>query len=370
MFGPRVGGGGLGRYVAELVNHLQEIDHENEYVIFLKKENFHEFVVKGPNFSKRMVDVHWYSLKEQFVMLREVTSAKVHFMHYPHWNIPVFSPVPFIVTIHDLILLDEPRSARTTTKGTLIHGIKQVGFRIALERAVHGSRHIIAISEATKRSILNHFKVKSQKITVIHNGVTEPASGKGISLRNLGVIEPYILHIGNHYPHKNLSLLLDAFAAFLPTHPDVQLVFAGKYDEFAKRLVAQADTLGIPRESLRFLNLPSDDELGALYRNTSLLVNPSRIEGFGIPPLEALYCGVKVMAANTTSMPEILKDAVRYIDPNDVEDMAQVMEDAFDKPELWKGMKEKGKELVKDYDWKKAAKQTLETYLLHGPRRL
>ena len=117
-FGPRVGGGGLGRYVSELVNHLQEIDHDNEYVIFLKKENFHEFVVKGPNFSKRLLDVPWYSAAEQYVVPKEVALAKVHFMHYPHWNVPLFSSTPFIVTIHDLILLDDPQSARSTTSSS------------------------------------------------------------------------------------------------------------------------------------------------------------------------------------------------------------------------------------------------------------
>jgi glycosyltransferase involved in cell wall biosynthesis len=369
-FGPRVGGGGLGRYVAELVNHLQEIDGNNEYVIFLKKENFHEFVLKRPNFSKRLVDVPWYSAAEQFVMPREIALSKVNFMHYPHWNVPVMSRVPFVVTIHDLILLDDPHSARSTTRGAFVHGVKYAAFRLCLEKAVHSSRHIIAISEATKRSILSHFNVSPQKITVIHNGVSMPGSGKGISLRGLGVMEPYLLYVGNNYPHKNLETLLEAFAAFLPGHPETQLVFAGKYDEFSRRLEALALKLAIPKTSLRFLNLPTDEELGALYRNARLLVFPSRLEGFGIPPLEALSVGTPVMASNTSSMPEVLGETVRYVDPDDSEDMASVMSDAMDRSDLWKTLSKKGIEHAKGFSWEKAAKQTLETYLLHGPRRL
>lgn len=369
-YGPRVGGGGLGRYVAELVNHLQELDRQNEYVIFLKKENFHEFVVKRPNFSKRLLDVPWYSLAEQRIIPREVAAAKVDMMHYPHWNVPLFSRVPFVVTIHDLILLEDPASARSTTKGALVHGLKTAGFRIVLEHAVHGSRHIITVSEATKRSILNHFRVKAQKISVIHNGVTKPSEGRGVALRNLGVIEPYILYVGNHYPHKNLSTLLESFAAFLPRHSSVQLVLAGKFDEFSRRLAAEADALSIPRESIRFLNLPSDEEIGALYRHASLLAYPSRIEGFGIPPLEALASGTKVMASNIPALQEVLGDAVRYVDPEDSEDMASVMTDAFDQPDKWAGLKELGLDRAASYRWEKVAKATLETYLLNGPRRL
>ncbi|MFH1767047.1 MAG: hypothetical protein ABH826_03070, partial [Patescibacteria group bacterium] len=98
FYGPRVGGGGIGRYVAELVNHLQLLDDKNDYILFLKKENFHECVITNPRFYKRLVDVHWYTLAEQRIMPREAKLSGVDFMHYPHWNVPIFSSVPFIVT--------------------------------------------------------------------------------------------------------------------------------------------------------------------------------------------------------------------------------------------------------------------------------
>ncbi|MFA5947163.1 MAG: glycosyltransferase family 1 protein [Patescibacteria group bacterium] len=370
FFGPRTGGGGLGRYVSELVNNLQKIDHENEYVIFLKKENFHEFVVTGANFSKKMVDVPWYSLAEQTVMPREIAHAKVNFMHYSHWNVPVLSRVPFIVTIHDLILLDDPSSARATTRGPLVHGIKQLGHRLVLEKAIHGSRHIITVSEASRRSILGHFRVKPNKVSVIHNGVNAPLEGRGVSLRDLGVVEPFILYVGNMYPHKNLDTLLDAFAGAHARHPGIQLVMAGKFDEFGKKLEGRALEYGFGSGEVRFLNLPTDEELGALYRHAALLAYPSRIEGFGIPPVEALLAGTKVMASNASSMPEVLGDYVRYVDPDDTDDMAKVMLDAVERPEKWAGLKEKGADFAKRYSWEKAARQTLEIYLLYGQRRI
>ena len=100
FFGPRVGGGGLGRYVSELVTHLQKIDQQNQYILFLKKENFHECKITNKNFSKQLIDIPWYSIEEQRKMPGIIARSKIDFMHYPHWNIPVFSKVPFIGPVY------------------------------------------------------------------------------------------------------------------------------------------------------------------------------------------------------------------------------------------------------------------------------
>lgn len=370
FYGPKTGGGGLGRYVAELVTHLERIDSSNEYVLFLRKENFHECRVSRPNFSKRLVDIPWYSLAEQRHLPQEIVHAKVDFMHFPHWNVPVFSSVPFIVTIHDLILLEDPSSAHATTRNAFVHGLKYAAFRVVLENAIHRSRHIIAISDYTKRSLLKHFRVQAQKISVIHNGVSKPAEGSGVSLRGLNVVEPYVLAVGNRYPHKNLSALLEAFVPVFAKHSSASLVLAGRHDVFTDRLVAEAKDLGLPEHAVRFVNLPSDEALGALYRHASLLAFPSRIEGFGIPPLEAMHVGTPVLAANTSSIPEILGDAAVFAEPDDTEKMSATMLLALENPGRFASFVEKGRERVTHFTWEKAAKETLETYLRYGHRRL
>lgn len=362
FYGPRTGGGGLGRYVAELVTHLQSVDKLNSYVIFLRKANFHECIITNHNFSKRLVDVPWYTLAEQIVMRREVVAAGVDLMHYPHWNVPIFSRVPFVVTIHDLILLEDPDSAHATTRNAFIHGIKQIGHRLALEHAIYRSRQIIAVSEFTKVSLLRHYRVNPQKITVIHNGVTSPIDGRGVSLRDLGVYEPYFLYVGNAYPHKNLSFMLGAFARFHSRHPSVQIVLAGKRDTFSQKLELESKELGIPSNAIRFVDLPTDEEIAALYRHANLFIYPSRIEGFGIPPLEALSHGTPVTVARTASMPEILGDDVRYFDPDDVEELSKIMNEAAEGRVATDLMRQKGKRRAESYNWVKTAKRTLELY--------
>lgn len=370
FYGPRTGGGGIGRYVAELVTHLQLVDRTNSYVIFLRKDNFHECAIKNANFTKRLVDVPWYTLEEQRVMPREVAAANVHFMHYPHWNVPIFSRVPFVVTIHDLILLEDPQSARASTRHPFLHGVKQVGHRLALEHAVHRSKHIITVSEYTKGSLLRHFRVRAQKISVIPNGVGKPQGGSRVNLRALGVYEPYFLYVGNAYPHKNLEMLLDAFALFRARHATVQLVLAGRRDMFSRQLEHYARDVGIPPQAIRFIDLPTDQELAGLYAHANLFVYPSRIEGFGIPPLEAMSHGTPVAASRAGAIPEVLGNHARYFHPDDSAGLAAIMSDAAAGQAANEHVLRKGKRHAESFRWENTAKMTLEVYGKLALRRL
>ncbi|MBT4857232.1 glycosyltransferase family 4 protein [Candidatus Uhrbacteria bacterium] len=362
FYGPRFGGGGLGRYVSELVTHLQLIDTDNEYVLFLRKENFHECEIVNPRFSKRLVDIPWYTVQEQRQMPGHVRRARVDVMHYPHWNIPVFSKTPFIVTIHDLILLQDKASARSSTRHPLIHGFKYAGFRTVLENAIHRSKHIISVSQYTKDTILDHFGLHSDKITVVPNGVIPQRESRGVNLTALGVYQPYFLYVGNAYPHKNLEMMMHAFAQFHPHHPHVQLVIAGRRDLFSHNLEKEASELGLAPGAVRFVDLPTDEEVAALYKNAALFIFPSRIEGFGIPPLEALSYGTPVAAAHSASLPEVLRDGARYFDPDDIEKLTLLMRDATEAPHRFDDSIHAGKSQVDRFTWMKSAKQTLKVY--------
>lgn len=362
FYGPRVGGGGIGRYVSQLVTHLQEIDHQNHYVLFLKKENFHECVITNPRFEKRLVDVHWYGVKEQLVMPREIHRARVDFMHYPHFNIPVFSRVPFMVTIHDLILIEDKNSARSSTRLGLVHGFKHAGYRFALEYAIHKSSHILTVSEYTKRSLLKHFRVTNKKMSVIPNGVQKPQATKGVNLFELGVYDPYFLYVGNAYPHKNLEMLMHAFARYREHDPYTQLVIAGRRDVFSRTLEQEAKELGIPAEQLRFIDLPTDAEVAALYKSAKLFIFPSRIEGFGIPPLEAMSYGTPVAAAHATSLPEVLGPTAHYFDPDDIEGLVEIMKLFKTQPQELSRFTDAGREQAESYEWQNTAEMTLAAY--------
>lgn len=362
MLGPNVGGGGLGRYVEELVRELGQLDHKNRYVLFLKKENL-KLVEEVA--EKRLADIHWYTLKEQLLMPRLIDREHLDLVHFPHWNVPLLLRTPFIVTIHDLILLEEPDSAKATTRHPLVSLAKRVAHRIVLKRALKRARSIIAVSAYTKSAILRHFPwVPSEKIHVIHEGLTQfsehaPRLKPGATTHS---VLPYFLYVGNAYPHKNLESLLHAFSFFYKLHPEVRLVLAGRNDVFYERLKKELVEIDVPEDKIEFHLNPSDEDLARLYRDATLYLFPSRSEGFGLPPLEAMSFGVPVAAARRTSLPEILGDAALWFNPEDIEEMVEAMEIALTDKDLRARLIQKGFEQIKRYSWTTMARDILKIY--------
>lgn len=361
LFGPNVGGGGLGRYVEELLKGLASQTQANRYVVFVKPASVADAraILPSDQFEIRPVDIHWYTLKEQLQMGRIIDAEELDFVHIPHWNVSVFQKTPYLLTIHDLILLEEPSSARATTKGPLVHAIKTLGFRFVLNQAIRRAHTIIAPSAYTKESILRFFpRVKPEAIHVIHEGVTalpEPTP------TFVPPASPFLLAVGNAYPHKNLEILLSAFADLAPTHPELTLVFAGREDVFSRRLEQAAALTGFG-ERVRFVRNPSDRDLASLYTHAALYVFPSRVEGFGLPPLEAMSQGAPVIAANSSCLPEILGTAARYFPPNDKEALKEQILTLLQNPELRQAQIHAGYTQAARYSWQTMAKETEALY--------
>lgn len=355
MFGPAVGGGGLGRYVEELVRELGKLSHKHRFVLFRKS------VVgsQRSDFRTVVTNVHWYTLREQLVIGRLIDREHLDLVHFPHWNVPLFLRTPFVVTIHDLILLEEPRSAKATTRHPFVYALKYAAYKVILKNALTKSRAIIAVSAYTKSSILKFFpQIPESKIHVVYEGVTIFPSPPHPPLPPH---PPSLLYIGNAYPHKNLSTLLTAFSQFRESHPDVKLILAGRGDVFFKHLQEEAANLNLSN-SVEFVLNPSDQHLADLYRQASLYIFPSRCEGFGLPPLEAMSFNVPVVASNSSSLPEILGDAAVYFDPRDPHRIAETLSHVFDNTLLQDELRKKGLEQIKRYSWKRAAEQTLAVY--------
>lgn len=362
MLGPTVGGGGLGRYVEELVTQIAQQDQQNRHVLFLK---FPGQRTPQPDDTAHMEEVythtHWYTLKEQLHLPRIIERQKLDLIHFPHWNVPLWIKTPFVVTIHDLILLEEPHSAKITTRHPLIFWIKRLGYRVVLWNAIVRSKAIIAVSEYTKSSILRFFpRVDSNKIHVVHEGLTD------LTNKEDGTItpppSPYFLYVGNAYPHKNLEALLHAFSFFHKAYPDVTLVLAGRDDVFYQRLKKELEEIDVHPDAVKFILGPSDNDLATLYRNATLYLFPSRSEGFGLPPLEAMSFGVPVAAAKRSSLPEILGDAALWFEPDDIESMVSIMEQAINDPALREELAQKGAEQIKRYTWADMASTILKIY--------
>lgn len=363
MYGPKVGGGGLGRYVEQLVCQLQTLDRQHRYLLFLKPENFKACSITNPNFAKAKINIHWYSWREQISLAKKIDAAKLDLVHFPHWNVPLNLKTPFVVTIHDLILLEEPFSSHASTRQPLIHWLKYQSFKIVLRRALTKSQKIIAVSKYTKNSILKFFpQIPANKIEVIYEGVTKLKSPESKSSKLEAISSPYFLYVGNAYPHKNLESLMHAFSFFNKLHPQVNLVLAGRQDSFYQGLKKELSEIGVPSQNIIFYMNPNDEELAKLYQNAALYLFPSRCEGFGLPALEAMQAGVPVAAADNSSLPEILGPAALYFAPDDLENMVAIMNKALADEQLRQILAKKGRAQAKKYSWTAMAEQIIKVY--------
>lgn len=358
--------GGIARYVKRLVENLERIDHKNEYVIFLRRKNWEMYHPSRSNFTKQLADIQWYGLKEQILMPLIIWRAHVDIMHFPHWNIPLLCNAPFVVTIHDLILLHFP-STRATTRSRLTYFFKHACYRAILIRAVCASKHILAPSAFTKQDILQTFRVSPEKITITHEGVDAPhadvAPEKSRAILNkFGIQEPYVLYVGVAYPHKNIEWLIEAVSAYNIKHATkLQTVLVGAHNYFYER-IKQTNANHIRENQIVLTGFVPDHDISVLFKHACAYVFPSLYEGFGLPPLQACAYGIPVLSSNKTSMPEILGNAAFYFDPANIDDFCAKLNTVLNDEKTRSQLIQNGLTRYQQFSWKKMAEKSLPIY--------
>ncbi len=359
-------GKGLGRYTQKLIENLERIDNRNSYFIFLRKENWNEYRPRNKNFNKVLADVPWYSLKEQIFMPRILKKYQLDLVHFPHFNIPLFYKGKFVITIHDLILFHFP-TKRASTLSRFFYFVKLLGYRLVIRKAVKKSRAIITVSKYTKEDIIENFKIDPDKIIITYEAVDILTQGAADSreriLGKYGIIKPYLLYVGNAYPHKNLERLLLAFKEVLKKHSHLYLVMVGGEDYFYARLKKFVRENKI--DGVIFAGYVAEEHLPTVYREAVLYVFPSLYEGFGLPPLEAMARNIPVASSSSSCLPEVLGDAVYYFDPEGISEIAGAIEEVAVNNELRRKLIQAGQARVRRYSWRKLAEKTLKVYESH-----
>ena len=365
LYGPKHRG--IGRYISKLIENLEQLDWGNEYVIFLERENFDDYRPANENFKKALLPYRWYSLKEQFLIPKELKKYNLDFVHFPNFNVPYFYRSPYVVTIHDL-LLDHFPGERITQLPRPLYYLKLLGYRDIIRHAIKKANIIITPSNFTAQDIASRYKTNILKIKTIYLGAPAPQKNftpirKYVETR-FGIRKPYMLYVGAAYPHKNLETFIEAFAKFRKkTGKDFQLVLASKKDFFYSRLeketFAKYPNL---KNDIILTDYVADKDLPQLYANSEVYVFPSFYEGFGLPPLEAMACGVPVIASDVGCLREVLGDAVAYFPPKDAKALATAISVLISDTEMKNDLRRKGFLKVEEYSWEEFAKNTLQLY--------
>ena len=365
FYGPQTKG--LGRYCEKLIQYLQKLDQENEYVVFLRKDNWAEFSPDNLNFKKVLADFRWYSLAEQVKMPLLLRRYKLDLMHFPHFNVPLLYRGKFIVTIHDLILTHFP-TQRASTLSPFLYWFKHLAYRVVIRQAIKRALKIITISEYSKKQIVDNFRINPARIAVTYEATSDfkPTPAKieeSEFLAKYRIKYPYLLYVGNAYPHKNLERLIKVFKNLSQEKKlDINLVFVGKLDYFYARLQNLANQLKL-NEKVFFLGYVEDEELKFLYQKARLYVFPSLAEGFGLPPLEAMTQGLPVISSQASCLPEVLGEAAYYFNPNEEKSLTEAILKMIQDENLRESLIAKGLVQVKKYSWPSLAQKTFEVYL-------
>ena len=356
---------GVGTYLRHLLFELARIDRSNEYCLFSSswKERFPP--EKLPPFARlrfrdlrvpvRVVNFLWYRLS--WPPFERYFGGRLDLTHSP-------TPMPLpgrsrkIVTVYDLFFLDDPgrsvREARRVFAGN-------VGASLA---AADG---ILAISEFTKRSILERFPVPEEKIAVAPLGLDPlfaedvPAATLDETRRKHRLPERFVLFVGAVEKRKNLVNLLEALARVRRAGEPVDLVLAGREGEASAEVEAAVERLGLG-PAVRNLGYLPDTEVRNLYRLARLFAFPSLCEGFGLPLLEAMASGLPAAVSRTGALPEVGGDAAAYFEPEDPADIARVLLELLENEPRRRELAENGKRRASEFSWADTARRTLTFY--------
>lgn len=360
---------GLYQYSHNLLKALQAVDGKNTYRLFFNtfrsefRRNISAYETRD-NFQKR-----------NLVIPHRLAELLFTYLHVPLdlvlGDIDLFHGLAFetfpcrssrtVVTIHDTMFITDPRFLPEST-------VKR--FTAVTARALARASAVIANSEFTKRELVERYGTDPDKISVIYLGVDErfgperdPSMVASVR-KKYGITNQYLLYFGNIEPKKNIIGILDAFALMRQTgRSDHVLVIAGRktYPDYYRSLEERVRERDLAARVV-FTDVVSQQDVRHLYGGADAFIFPSFYEGFGMPPLEAMACGIPVIVSDIPPLREVCGDAALLVDPACPDTMARAMSTALTDGAARASLVEKGLAHVTRFTWAEAAKKTIAVY--------
>lgn len=342
--------GGISRMFAELARQFVIGKRNDVELLPLSAPVITRYLLDDPDL-RRALGVHearneWTALARYFTRLRiHPHSEIVHNTFYlPHGLAPTRG-AKRIVTVHDMIPELMPYTRRRLDLLTL------------KRRYVDTADHVICVSEATKRDLLEVYGPIEAPISVVHHGVDSRFTTGAAPLS--GWPERYVLMVGNRSQYKDADVLFRAFSHLVREHDDLHLVCLGG-GAFTERELEQLLQLQIA-DRCHQVGLP-DELMPSAYSNAAVFVFPSRFEGFGLPALEAMACGTPTVLAEATSLPEVGSDAALYFPVGDDAELAAQISRVLEDPQLAAALRKRGLDRAGQFTWQEAANRTEAVY--------
>jgi glycosyltransferase involved in cell wall biosynthesis len=358
---------GIGTYIRSLVHALGAIDNTNQYTLVSGPGDIRTLAGLPENFHTAAYSRRDQSYLDHIAFPMFLRGLAPDLVHIPLNRVPLLMIRPYVVTIHDManLFFEEERS-------NFHMQLRRFRFRRGLVRA----NRVIAVSDATRRDVENLMGVPHERVRRVYNA---PDPGFHVDdtscqsdeqrriLERYQISYPYLLYAGNIRRHKNVPRLVEAFAVVreqLGSHPeykDLRLVIIG--DTISQHpAVRQTVIKSRVEHVVRFLGFVPFETLRCFYESAAAFVFPSRYEGFGLPPLEAMACGAPVVTSNVSSLPEVVGDAAILVNPENVFDIARGIRDILLDDHLRAELVQRGRIQASRFSWERTARQVLEIY--------
>lgn len=352
-------GTGIGTYTYQLINSLNKVDSKNDYLVFLPEGSSLDL---SDNFiAKTVKDLSNKNFWDDVRSPNTFSNRDLDLYHVPQNGVGLSENIPCLklITLHDIIPLRMPETVSSRYLDI---------FNNELPKIIDNCDGILTVSEFSKRDIAKEFNFPKERIFVtplaaedIYKPLNKDICKKKLS-KKYSINDNFILYVGGFSPRKNILGIIEAFSLLSYTiKKDLKLVITGKkgisYEIYKKR----AEDLSISN-SVIFTDFIPLNDLPDFYNASELLLYPSFYEGFGLPPLEAMACGIPVIASNVTSLPDVCLDAAILINPYSIDELKNSIELVLTNNTLRSSMIQRGLLISSLYSWDKTALQTIKAY--------
>jgi len=364
-------GAGIGRYTRNLIRALAGLDSESQYTLFVAggwgtgdglgpwPGNFR---MRSIPLTDRVVNIIWQRIR--FPLPVQVFTGRIDLFHSPDFVLPPVRRTPALLTVHDLSFLRVPECFVPGFRGYL---------EGAVSRGVRRADHILADSESTRSDLIELMAVSPDRTTVVYPGIEarftriEDAKALARVRRRYQLPGRFVLGLGTLQPRKNFEGLIHAFGQLVgggsrrQELADLHLVICGGQGWLSEGLPDWATHHGLS-ERVHFPGYVRDEDLPALYSLASVFAFPSFYEGFGLPVLEAMACGTPVVAANNSSLPEVVGEAGLLVDAGSADQLAHALHRLLTESDLAVELTSRGRAHAAKFTWERAATELRGLY--------
>ncbi len=349
---------GIHQYIFQLLSYLPKAGAAFNYTIFanhtadLPRCANTRFVPSSLPTERPLFRILW----EQLLWPPAIRQQGLDLLHSMAFVIPFWRPCPAVVTVYDLSFIYYPER---------YPAFRRLYLNSQTRRSCRAARRIVAISESGRQDIHRLYDVPLDKIDVVPPAVSTayyPRTTAEIEAfrRRENLPDQFLLHVGTLQPRKNLIILLEALASI--RRPNLLLVFIGGKGWYYDEIFARVKALKLENQ-VRFTGYVADEDLPLWYNAATIFVFPSLYEGFGIPVLEAITCGTPVIAADTSSIPEVVGDAARLFGPNDdIDTLVDHIQTMLNNSALMAAMRESGLAQARQFSWENSAEKMVTVY--------